>query len=113
MTRSSFQNVERCTKPLDLIHIDICDLKFVRTRGGNKYFISFVDDSTKYYYVYLLKSKDETIEKFVLYKNEVESQLNKKIKVLRSDRCGEYESPFVDVCAQHGIIHETTSPYSP
>ncbi|KAL6326053.1 hypothetical protein AAG906_000928 [Vitis piasezkii] len=43
----------------------------------------------------------------------VENQLNKKIKVLRSDRGGEYESPFVDICAQHGIIHETTTPYSP
>ena len=72
-----------------------------------------MDDSTKYYYVYLLKSKDEAIEKFVLYKHEVENQLNKKTKVLKSDRGGEYESPFVDVCAQHGIIHETTTPYSP
>nr|CAN76029.1 hypothetical protein VITISV_016069 [Vitis vinifera] len=58
-------------------------------------------------------NKDEAIEKFVLYKTEVENQLNKKIKVLRSDRGGEYESPFVDICAQHGIIHETTAPYSP
>ena len=91
----------------------MCDLKFVQTRGGNKHFITFVDDSTKYYYVYLLKSKDEAIEKFVLYKNEVENKLNKKIKVLRSDLGGDYETPFVDVCAQHDIIHETTTPYSP
>ena len=56
-----------------------------------------VDDISKD--VYLLKSKDEAIEKFVLNKNEVENQLNKKIKVLRSDRGGEYESPFVDFCA--------------
>ena len=53
--------------------------------GGNKYFITFVDDSTKYCYEYLLKSKDEEIEKFVLYENEVENKLNKKIKVLKSD----------------------------
>ncbi|WJZ96894.1 hypothetical protein VitviT2T_015540 [Vitis vinifera] len=59
------------------------------------------------------KLNDEAIKKFVLYKTEVENQLNKKIKVLRSDRGGEYESPFVDICAQHGIIHETTAPYSP
>ena len=56
---------------------------------------------------------DEAIEKFVLYNNEVENQLNKKIKVLRSDRGGDYESPFVDVYAQNEIIHETTTPYSP
>ena len=61
--------------------------------------------------MYLLKSKDEVMEKFVLYKNEVENQLNKKIKVLRSYRGGEYESSFVDFCAQHRIIY--TTPYSP
>ena len=113
LTRSSFQSVERHTIPLNLIHNDICDLKFVQTRGSNKYFITFVDNSTKYFYAYLLKSKDEAIKKFVLYKNEVENQLNQKIKGLRSDLGGEYESPFVDICAQHGIIHETIASYSP
>ena len=63
--------------------------------------------------MYLLKSKDEALEKFVLDKNKVENLLNKKNKVLRSDQGGEYESPFVDFCAQHGIIHEATTPYSP
>ena len=99
LTRSSFRSVERHIRPLDLIHSDIFDLKFVQIRGDNKYFITFVDDSTKYCYVYLLKSKDKAKEKFVLYKNDVENQLNKEIKVLRSDRGGEYESPFVNFCA--------------
>ena len=57
--------------------------------------------------------KDEAIEKFDLYKNEVENQLNKKIKVLRRDQGDEYESPYFDFCAQYGIIYETTKPYSP
>ena len=30
LTRSYFQSVERHTKPLDLIHIDISDLKFIQ-----------------------------------------------------------------------------------
>ena len=113
LTRSPFHGVERNTLPLDLIHSDVCNLKFVQTRGDNKYFITFIDDSTKYCYVYLLKSKDEAIEKFALYKKEVENQLKKKIKVLRSDRSGEYDAPFGEFCAQHGIIHEVTTPYSP
>ena len=49
--------------------------------------------------MYLLKSKDEAIDKFVLYKTEVENRLNKNIKVLKSDKGGEYESSFVDLCA--------------
>ncbi|GKA06881.1 retrovirus-related pol polyprotein from transposon TNT 1-94 [Tanacetum coccineum] len=113
LTRTSFKSVKRTTEPLDMVHTDICDLKSLPTKGGNKYFITFIDDCTKYCYVYLLKSKDEAIDKFVLYKNEVENQLGKKIKVVRSDRGGEYVSPFAEVCAQHGIRHEFTAPYSP
>ena len=75
--------------------------------------MTFIDDSTKFCYVYLLKSKDEAIEKFAMYKSEVENQLNKKIKRVRSDRGGEYVEPFGAFCTQHGIIHETTPPYSP
>ena len=33
--------------------------------------------------------------------------------MIRSDRGGEYESPFGEFCSQHGIIHQTTDPYSP
>ncbi|GAB2278393.1 hypothetical protein Dimus_039287 [Dionaea muscipula] len=113
LAKPSFHKVKRDTKPLDLIHSDVCDLKFVQTRDGKKYFITFIDDSTKYSYVYLLKRKDEAVEKFVLFKNEVENQLSIKIKVSRSDRGGEYEAPFSSICAEHGIIHQTTAPYTP
>ena len=71
MTRSPIQTIERNTEPPELIHSDVYDLKFIQTRYGNKYFITFINDSTKYCHVYLLKSKDEALEKFVLYKNEV------------------------------------------
>ena len=50
---------------------------------------------------------------FQHFKNEVENQLDRKIKVIRSDRGGEYEAHFGDFCSQHGIIHQTTAPYSP
>ncbi|XP_019251306.1 PREDICTED: uncharacterized protein LOC109230240 [Nicotiana attenuata] len=43
-------------------------------------------------------NKDEAIEAFKQYKNEVENQLNKKIKMIRSDRGREYESPFAEIC---------------
>ena len=111
MARAYFELVERSTEPLDLIYSAVCDMKFVQSRGGKKYFITFIDDCTRYYYVYLLRRKDEAIEAFIQYKNEVENQLNKRIKVLRGDRGGEYESSFG--CLQHVIVHQTTTPYSP
>ncbi|GJX41829.1 pol polyprotein [Tanacetum coccineum] len=66
-----------------------------------------------YFYVYLLKSKDGAIDKFVLYKTEVENQLGQKIKVVRSDRGGEYVSLLAELYAKHRIRHEFTAPYSP
>ena len=66
--------------------------------------ITFIDDYSRYTRVYLLRKKDETKDAFIKYKNEVENQLNKKIKRLRIDRGGSWED--------HGIIHETTPPYS-
>ena len=113
MTKVPFKNVERNTEPLGLIHTDICDLKFIQTKGGKKYFITFIDDSSRYCYVYLLRSKDEAVEVFKHYNLEVENQLRKKIKIIRSDRGGEYEAPFDEYCSQNGVIHQTTAPYSP
>ena len=53
------------------------------------YFITFIDDCTRYCYVYLLNSKDEAMNMFLTYKAEVKNQLNKNIKILKSDRGGE------------------------
>jgi transposase InsO family protein len=73
-----------------------------------------IDDTSRYCYVYLLKTKDETLNYFKTYKAEVENQLEKKIKRFRSDRGGEYFSNEFDLfCMEHDIIHERTPPYSP
>ena len=113
--RQSFKSVqERSNELLSLIHSDLCDFKATPSRGGKNYFITFIDDCTKYCYVYLLHRKDEALNSFKTYKAEVENQLEKKIQVIRSDRGGEYESTaFSDFCAQYGIVHQTTAPYTP
>ena len=73
-----------------------------------------IDDNTRFCYIYLLKSKDEALHYFKIYKAEVENQLERKIKRVRSDHGGEYFSNlFTLFCEEHGIIHERTSPYSP
>ena len=61
--------------------------------------------------VYLLRNKYEAFDTFLSYKAEVENQLDRKIKRVRSDRGGEY-IPLNDYCENEGIIHEMT-PYSP
>jgi transposase InsO family protein len=84
------------------------------TKGGKRYFLTFIDDSTRFFYVYLLKTKDEAFNYFKTYKAEVENQLERKIKRLRSDRGGEYfYNVFDEFCVEHGIIHKRTPPFSP
>ena len=114
-TKKPFPSVhKRNTSLLELIHSDICELNGVLTRGGKRYFITFCDDFSRYLYVYLLHSKDEAFEAFKIYKAEVEKQKEKRIKILRSDRGGEYFNRRFDAfCEEEGIIHERTAPYTP
>jgi hypothetical protein len=44
--------------PLDLIHSDVCEMNVELTKCGKRYFITFIDDCTRFCYVYLLKTKD-------------------------------------------------------
>jgi transposase InsO family protein len=100
--------------PLDLIHSDICEMNGVLTEGGQRYFMTIIDNASRYYYVYLLKTKEEALNCFKTYKAEVKNQLEKKIKRFSSDHGGEYFSnEFNLFCVEHGIIHERTPPYSP
>src|SRR3954468_5667883 len=100
--------------PLKLIHSDLCEMNGVLTKGRKRYFMTLIDDSTRYCYVYLLKSKDEALNYFKIYKAEAKKQLDRKIKRLRSDLGGEFFSnEFDSFCAEHGIIHERMPPYSP
>ena len=41
--------------PLELVHSDLCEMNDELTKGGRRYFMTFIDDCTRYYYVYLLK----------------------------------------------------------
>src|SRR3954470_12140095 len=93
MTRTPFNGImERADVLLGIIHTDVCGPMNVPTRNGLRYFVTFTDDLSRYGYIYLMKHKSETFEKFKEFQNEVENQLGKKIKPLRSDRGGEYLS---------------------
>jgi hypothetical protein len=110
-----FKSVEeKSLAPLYLIHSDLCEMNEILTRVVEKYFISFIYDATKYCQLYLVKTKDVPLNYFKIYKAEVENQLERKIKRVRPDRGGEYLSnDFGEYCAEHEIIHETTTAYLP
>ena len=97
MTKSSFAHKgERAKELLGLIHTDVCGPFSTSARGGYLYFITFTDDFSRYGFVYLMRHKSESFKKFKELKNEVQNQLGKNIKILRSDRGGEYLSQEFD-----------------
>ena len=82
-----------------------------RDLGRHKFYVTFIDDYSRFTRVYLLRNKDEAFDMFLSYKDEVENQLDRKIKRIISDRGGEY-IPLNDYCENEGIIHEVTPSYS-
>ncbi|GKE28994.1 zinc finger, CCHC-type containing protein [Tanacetum coccineum] len=93
ITRQPFKSITRKTVILELIHSDLCDFHATPSLGNKKYVITFIDDASRFCYVYLLHAKDEALDKFRIYKTEVELQQNDLIKTLRTDRGGEYYDP--------------------
>ena len=81
MTKKLFPNkCERNSQVLDLIHSDVCELNGTLTRGGKRYFITFIDDFSRFTYVYLMRSKYEAFDMFKRFKNKVENLFSKKSK---------------------------------
>ena len=74
MTLTPFSGVmERVSELLEIIHTDVCGPMSTSTRGGYCYFLTFIDDLSRYGYIYLMKHKSETFEKFKEFQNEVEN----------------------------------------
>ena len=115
MTKAPFTgHCERGKDLLDLIHTDVCGPFKSATRHGERYFVTFTDDFSRYGYIYLIKHKSETFEVFKEFQNEVENQLGRKIKMLRSDRGGEYLSlEFYDHLKNCGIVSQLSPPRTP
>ena len=80
---------------LECIHIDIWGPYPTPTINGHKYFITFINDFSRYFYVYLIHEKSEALNVFKIYKAKVENQLNKRIKSVRFDQGGEYYGRFI------------------
>ena len=89
---SKVRNVKvyRCIELLGVIHTDICESFTPPTMGGHKYLIMFIDDYSRYGFTELIHEKSDSFEAFKAFKAKVELQQGEKIKVVHSDRCGEY-----------------------
>ncbi|RVW21179.1 Retrovirus-related Pol polyprotein from transposon TNT 1-94 [Vitis vinifera] len=117
-------DANRCSDVLELIHTDICGPFPTTSWNGQQYFITFIDDYSRYDYLYLIHEKSQSLDVFKNFKAEVENQLSKKIKVVRSDLGGEYygrydgsgeqcPGPFAKYLMDCGIVPQYIMPGTP
>ena len=99
---------------LELVHTDLWGLSLVTSLGGSRYYITFIDDSSRKVWVYFLKNKSDVFETFKKWKAMVETEIGLKVKCFRSDNGGEYiDGGFSEYCAARGIRMEMTIPRTP
>ena len=105
------RKIWRARQSLQLIHSDLCSVE-VPSHGGNKYFITFIDDFSRKTWVYFLKYKSEACGVFKSFKTYVEKQSGYLIKTLRTDRGTEF-TVCDNFLVDHGIKHQMTARYTP
>ena len=102
------------TKPLELIHTDVCGPMSIESIGGSRYFITFIDDYSRFVVTYTMKRKNEALEKFKQYVAMAETKFGYKVIKTRNDNGGEYCSNiFADYLKERGTQDERTVPYTP
>lgn len=112
ITRHPFNNESyKASKPLQLIHSDLSGM-FEPSLFGQRYYVTFIDDCTKFLRVYFLKTKDEVQVKLPEYVTWIERQFDSKVKAIRTDGGGEYLGRLSQWYQVYGITHFRTEPYT-
>ncbi|CAK9827078.1 Retrovirus-related Pol polyprotein from transposon TNT 1-94, partial [Anthophora retusa] len=99
---------------LGLVHSDICGPMRIESLGGARYFVTFIDDSSRYIETAMLRNRSDVLEAFKNYKRKVENYTGRRIKVLRTDNGKEYVSnAFKNFLKEEGISRQLSVEYAP
>ena len=105
---------KRSEEPLGLVHSDLCEKMSSKSLSWAEYFLTFIDDKTRYVWVFILKQKDQVFEKFLEWKALVEKSTGRNLKALRTDNGGEYTSAEFEAYLKKEVVrHELTVPKTP
>ncbi len=100
--------------PLDLIHSDIMCIQDSTSKDGYNYALTLIDDYSRFGITNLMKRKSEAFENFLRYKAFVEKQQGREIKMVRTDRGGEFMSNEFDAYLENmGIARQLIIPGTP
>lgn len=104
----------RTSRPLELIHSDVCGPITPNSWNGKRYVVTFIDDYTHFAVIYVIKGKDEVFEAFKEYEAISTVHFGKNISRFRCDNGGEYLSnEFKNFCKAKGIQLKYTVAYTP
>ena len=105
---------ERRSKPLELVHSDLCESHVVSI-GGGRYALTFTDDCTRYGRVFILSNKKAStvLTAFKDFQAWAERQSGHKIKQIRTDRGTEYMDEMIAYVKSIGIEYCPTAAHSP
>ncbi|KAF5097937.1 hypothetical protein D0Z03_000412 [Geotrichum reessii] len=110
-------STNRATRPLERLHTDVSGPKPIANIDGSKYFVTIIDEYTRYTFVELIKTKGEVKTVLIDFINRVENYFsyeNYKVSSIRSDNGGEYiVGELANFCALRGIDHQFTVPRKP
>ena len=99
------------TDIFDLIHSDVWGPSSVFSIGGSQYFVVFVDDYSRYSWIFNMKHRSELLQVYSNFAKMVETQFSKRIKIFRSDNALEYtQYVFQAVLHSYGTVHQLTCP---
>jgi hypothetical protein len=99
--------------PLDLIHSDVWSCS-TKSMNGCQYYVLFIDDFSRFTWLYPIHNKSDVFSIFVKFKSIVENQFSCSIKQFQSDGGGEFISnQFKNFFANNGIFHRISCPHTP
>ena len=102
------------SKPLELIHMDLCGPMRVQSTGGNRYIFVLVDDYSRYTWTIFLRSKDQTFTEFSSLIPLLENSLQVPLRAIRSDHGLEFKNrDFLTFCRDKGVAHIFSSVRTP
>ena len=105
-TALPFHNsVSHALSSFNLIHSDVWGPSPITTQDGSRYFVIFVDDFSRYTWIYLFKNRSELYQIYCDFTKMNETQFSKPIKVFKSDNAQEYKAhEFTSILHQFGIV---------
>ncbi|GFT04403.1 retrovirus-related Pol polyprotein from transposon TNT 1-94 [Trichonephila clavipes] len=104
----------RSKRPLELLHMDLCGPMPTESQGGNKYFLSIIDDYSRKVTVFPIRNKSDVFHTFIRFQKRAERFLSKKVIAVRTDGGLEFCNKDMDnFLTKLGIKHEITNSYTP